>query len=212
MSLQVIGAGVGRTGTYSLKLALERLGLGPTHHMEEVIKDPPRHVPMWHRAALGEPRWDQLYDGFNSAVDWPTASFWKELSEEYPDAKVVLSYRSPESWYESFSETIHKLMQGADQAPPQMKPFLEMAAAVLGKAGFVGPTSRADLIAAYNAHVDAVRAGVPANRLLVFEAREGWEPLCRFLGRGVPEEDFPRTNNRADFWDRLQKGPADAPG
>ncbi|MFN4143467.1 sulfotransferase family protein [Aestuariivirga sp.] len=206
MPLQVIGAGVGRTGTYSLKLALERLGLGPTHHMEEVIKDPPRHVPGWHAAALGKVDWDVLYEGYGSAVDWPTASFWKELSEEYPEAKVVLSTRSPESWHDSFSETIHKLMGGADQAPPHMKPFLEMAAAVLGKAGFSGKTSREELIAAFNAHNDAVKEGVPSGRLLVYEVRDGWEPLCDFLGCDVPDEPFPRSNNREDFWDRIKNG------
>src|SRR2546421_9198083 len=91
MALRVIGAGVGRTGTYSLKLALDRLGLGPTHHMEEVIHDPPRQVPLWTAAARGNPDWRSLYQGYNSAVDWPTASFWKELSELYPKAKVVLT-------------------------------------------------------------------------------------------------------------------------
>ena len=206
MSLQVIGAGVGRTGTHSLKLALERLGLGPAHHMEEVIKDGPRQVPGWHQAALGEPDWDMLYDGYNSAVDWPTASFWRELAEEYPDAKFVLSNRASESWYESFSETINKLMQGADQAPPHMQPFMAMAEAVLGKAGFTGRATREELLDAYNAHVDAVKAELPPGRLLVFDVRDGWEPLCAFLGREVPDEPFPRTNNRADFWDRLKEG------
>lgn len=206
MSIDVIGAGVGRTGTYSLKLALERLGFGPTHHMEEVLKDGARQIPLWHQAATGTPNWDELYRGFHSAVDWPTASFWKELAARFPSAKVILSYRSPESWYESFSETINKLMQGAAHAPPHMQPFMAMAAAVLGKAGFTGKTSREELLAAYNAHVHAVKAGVPADRLLVFEARQGWEPLCRFLGRDVPAEEFPRTNNRADFWDRIKGG------
>lgn len=208
MSIQVIGAGVGRTGTYSLKLALERLGLGPAHHMEEVIKDAPQQVPGWHRAALGEADWDALYAGFNAAVDWPTASFWRELAERYPTAKVILTSRSAESWYDSFSETIHRLMQNAAQAPPHMQPFMEMAAAVIGKAGFMAAT-REELIAAYGAHADAVKRDVPADRLLVFDVREGWEPLCGFLRTAVPDEPFPRTNSREDFWERL-KGPVAA--
>jgi len=206
MPLQVIGAGVGRTGTYSLKLALERLGFGPTHHMEEVIKDVPRHAPAWQRAAEGEADWDALYDGYNSAVDWPTASFWRELAEEYPEAKFVISGRSAESWYDSFSETIHQLMLGADSAPPPMQPFMSMGKAVLGKAGFYGPTGRDALIAAYNAHADAVKAEL-GDRLLVLDYRDGWEPLCRFLSVDVPDEPFPRSNNREDFWDRIKKGP-----
>lgn len=206
MALQVIGAGVGRTGTYSLKLALERLGFGPTHHMEEVIKDVPRHAPAWQRAAEGEADWDALYDGFNSAVDWPTASFWRELAQAYPNASFVISSRSAESWYDSFSETIHKLMQGADQAPPPMQPFMSMGKAVLGKAGFHGTAEREELIAAYNAHVDAVKAGL-GDRLLVFDYRDGWPPLCRFLDVDVPDEPFPRSNSREDFWDRIKNGP-----
>lgn len=207
MTLKVIGAGVGRTGTYSLKLALERLGCGPTHHMEEVIKDVPRNAPAWQKAAEGEANWEELYAGYNSAVDWPTASFWRELMVAYPEAKFVISNRSAESWYDSFSETIHKLMLGADHAPPPMQPFMAMGKAVLGKAGFYGPTTREDLIAAYNAHMNAVKAEIPADRLLVLDYRDGWEPLCRFLGRPVPDEPFPRSNNREDFWDRINKGP-----
>ncbi len=206
MALQVIGAGVGRTGTHALKLALEHLGLGPTHHMEEVLKDPARHIPMWISAVEGNPDWDAIYQGFASAVDWPTASFWKELSEAYPKAKIVLTIRSPESWAESFSETINKLMAGADQAPPHMQPFMKMAKGDLGKAGFIGLSTKEEMIKAFNTHVARVKEGVPADRLLVFEVKDGWEPLCDFLGKPVPSEPFPRTNNRADFWERL-KGP-----
>ena len=103
-------------------------------------------------------------------------------------------------------ETINKLMQGADQAPPHMKPFMAMAQAVLGKAGFTGLTTREEMLDAYNNHVEAVKAELPPGRLLVFDVREGWEPLCTFLGKDVPEEPFPRSNNRADFWDRLKAG------
>ena len=97
MALKVIGAGVGRTGTYSLKLALEQLGLGPCHHMEEVIKNPPVNVPLWHAAAQGKPDWDAAYEGYTSAVDWPTASFWRELAALYPKANVILTARGAES-------------------------------------------------------------------------------------------------------------------
>lgn len=205
MTLHVIGAGVGRTGTQSLKLALNRLGLGPTHHMEDVIADPRRHVPMWAAAAEGKPDWDAIFDGYSSAVDWPTASFWKELSALYPDAKVVLSVRNPESWAESFFETINKLMAGADQAPPEKQPFLQMVKAVKAKAGFVAGASKEQLIEAFNAHADRVKQGLPADRLLIYEVKEGWEPLCRFLGKPVPDEPFPRVNTREDFWARMKK-------
>jgi hypothetical protein len=203
MTLKVIGAGVGRTGTYSLKLALEKLGFAPCHHMEEVIKDMPRHVPLWSAAAKGKPDWAEIYRGYVSAVDWPTAGFFRELNKAYPSAKFVLTHRSPESWVESFSATIYKLLAGADQAPPQMKDWLAMGKAVIDKTGFPAGLDAKGLTEAFNAHIAAVKAAIPANRLLVYQVKEGWEPLCAFLGVAVPDEPFPRTNDRGEFWDRV---------
>ena len=204
MALKIVGAGVGRTGTYSLKLALEQLGLGPCHHMDEVIKNPPVNVPLWTAAAHGKPDWDTLYRGYNSAVDWPTAAFWRELATVYPQANFILTARGAESWYQSYSETIHKLMSTADQAPPHKKPFIEMAAAVIAKTGFTGKLDREALIKAYTGHVQAVKTSIPADRLLVFDVKEGWEPLCEFLGLPVPATPFPRSNDKQEFWDRLR--------
>ena len=204
MTLEVIGAGVGRTGTMSLKLAVEQLGFGPCHHMEEVIKNPPVQVPLWTAAVQGKPDWEAAFRGYNSAVDWPTAAFWRELAAAYPRAKVVLTTRSIESWYASFSETIYKLIGGRDQAPPPMRPLLEMAAGVIAKSGFVDGLDRDGIVAAFNRHVQAVKENIPADRLLVFEVKEGWTPLCRFLGKPVPAEAFPATNNKEEFWDRIK--------
>jgi Sulfotransferase domain len=206
MSLTVIGAGVGRTGTYSLKLALEKLGYGPCHHMEDVIKDPPVHVPLWMSAAQGKPDWAKNYSGFKSAVDWPTASFWNELAHQNPNAKFVLTVRSAKSWAQSFSETIQKLIAGLDQAPPHMRPFIEMGIAVLGKAGFTPTQDHDALVKAFDAHNNAVIAGLPKNRLLVYEVKNGWAPLCKFLDKPFITEQFPKTNNREDFWERIKGG------
>jgi hypothetical protein len=203
MSVRVIGAGVGRTGTYSLKLALEKLGFGPCHHMEEVIFDMPRHVPLWTAAARGRPDWEKIYKGYASAVDWPTAGFFRELSKAFPSAKFILTRRSPESWVESFSATIYKLLASADQVPPEMKEWLAMGAAVIARTGFPTGLDAAGLAKAFNAHSDAVKAAIPADRLLDYQVKEGWEPLCRFLGVAVPAEPFPRTNDRGEFWDRI---------
>jgi hypothetical protein len=134
--MKVIGAGVGRTGTYSLKLAINRLGLGPCHHMEEVLHNRPRQLPLWVAALNGDPDWAAVFDGYESAVDWPTAGFFRELNEAFPDAKFVLTVRSPESWAASFSETIYKLLAGRDEAPDDMKPWLDMAAGVIAMTGF----------------------------------------------------------------------------
>jgi hypothetical protein len=201
--MKVIGAGVGRTGTYSLKLALNQLGLGPCHHMEEVLLNMPVQVPLWSAAADGNPDWAAIYDGYQSAVDWPTGAFFRELSTAYPEAKFVLSTRSPESWTESYSSTIHTLLGSKDQAPEEMRDWLNMAERVISKSGFAPGKSKQELHDAFIAHEQAVKAAIPADRLLVFQAKEGWAPLCDFLSLPVPDTPFPRTNDRAEFWDKV---------
>lgn len=203
MTLHVIGAGVGRTGTYSLKLALNQLGLGPCHHMEEVLLKMPVQVPLWAAAVSGHPDWDAIFDGYESAVDWPTAGFFRELSAAYPAARFILTHRSPESWADSFTATIYKLMASKDQTPPEMHAWLDMAIGVIDKTGFPAGLDRAELMRAFAAHNDAVRAAVPARQLLVYQVKQGWGPLCDFLGVPTPDVPFPRTNDRAEFWDRV---------
>jgi hypothetical protein len=207
--MQVIGAGLGRTGTQSLKLALERLGFGPCHHMEEVFARLGEQVPLWTEAARGAPDWTAIYNGFGSAVDWPTAGFVRELAEVYPDARFILTLRTPDSWADSFGETIGPLMNGVP-LPPEMQDWLAMGRAVLGRSGVHEGLGRDGLMAAFQAHNDAVRGAIPAGRLLVFEVRDGWGPLCAFLGVPVPDEPFPRTNDREAFW-RLVTGGGAAP-
>jgi hypothetical protein len=201
--MQVIGTGVGRTGTHSLKLALNQLGLGPCHHMEQVLHHMPVQVPLWAAALAGRADWRAIYNGYPSAVDWPTAGFFRELYRAYPAAKFVLTHRSAENWADSFGGTIYQLLAARDQAPPEKREWLAMAAGVIAKSGFPPGLDRAALIKAFVAHNEAVKATIPASQLLVYEVKEGWGPLCRFLGVPVPAEDFPRTNNRAEFWDRV---------
>jgi hypothetical protein len=203
MALKVIGTGVGRTGTYSLKLAINQLGLGPCHHMEEVLFNQPGQVPLWAAAASGRPDWKAIYDGYESAVDWPTAGFFRELSEIYPSAKFILTHRSPESWTQSFSETIYKLVAEKDNAPEAMKAWLDMAVGVIARTGFPSGLDRAGLMKAFTVHNDAVKAAIPAHQLLVYQVKEGWDPLCAFLDVPIPAEPFPRTNDRGEFWDRV---------
>ena len=203
MTIRVFGAGVGRTGTYSLKLAVNKLGLGPCHHMEEVLHHMPSQVPLWSAALSGRPDWEEIYRGYNSAVDWPTAGFFREQVAAFPSAKFILTLRTPESWADSFGGTIYTLLAGRDAGPPQMKEWLAMAAGVISKSGFPDGLDRAGLIRKFVAHNEAVRAVIPPERLLVFEVKEGWGPLCKFLKVDVPSEAFPRTNDRAEFWDRV---------
>ena len=203
MSLNVIGAGVGRTGTYSLKLAINQIGLGPCHHMEEVLHNMPQQVPLWSAAVSGQPDWSRIFAGYRSTVDWPTACFFRELVKEFPAAKFVLTVRDPEKWADSFNATIYKLLGGMDQAPPDMRAWLGMACEVIAKTGFPLGLDRDELVQAFTSHNEAVREAIPADRLLEFEVKDGWQKLCDFLDAPVPTTAFPRTNHREEFWDRV---------
>ena len=201
MTLQVIGCGVGRTGTFSLKLALNQLGLGPCHHMEAVVQNKSEQVPLWTGALQGKADWPAIYDGFSSAVDWPTAGFYRELSETYPSAKFVLTVRSPDSWVESFSATIYQLISNRQKAPDDMQAWMDMCIGVIEKSGIVLGLDKASLHSAFVAHNEAVQKAIPADRLLTFQVKDGWQPLCDFLGVPSPSGSFPRTNDREEFWD-----------
>ena len=196
MTLNVVGAGVGRTGTYSLKLALNQLGVGPCHHMDEVLHNMSTQVPLWSAAASDQADWQSIFDGYSCAVDWPTACFFRELLKKFPAARFVLTQRDPERWAESFGATIYKLIENKDQAPEEMSAWLNMASAVIAKTGFPLGLDHDELVRAFNAHNQA-------DQLLIFDVRQGWGPLCDFLEVPVPDGDFPRTNHREEFWDRV---------
>lgn len=206
MTIKVFSAGFGRTGTLSLKQALEQLGFGPCHHMEEVIKTGPAQVQLWSAAADGKPDFKAIFDGYHSAVDWPTAAFWREMAAAYPDAKVVLSSRTPESWVKSFSDTILKVLLDRANWPPHMTDWLNMVTRVVIDRSLGGVTDPAGLIEVFKAHEATVEAAIPADRLLVHSAKDGWEPLCAHLGVPVPSTPYPRTNSTEEFFD-LMKGP-----
>lgn len=206
MGISIIGAGVGRTGTYSLRLAINQLGFGPCHHMEEVLKNMDVQVPLWSEALKGNTNWSSIYKGFKSAVDWPTAGFYRELIKEYPTAKFILTERNPENWADSFGSTIYKLIGGKDKAPEKMHDWLNMANEVIIKTGFPQGLDREGLINGFNAHNKAVKEIIPEEQLLVFQVKDGWEPLCKFLNVPVPDEPFPRTNNREEFWELVNSG------
>lgn len=196
MPLGVIGAGFGRTGTLSLKLALEQLGLGPCYHMTEVLQNP-RSVEHWARAAEGGPMdWDVVFQGYASAVDWPACDYWRELAAHYPEARVILTIRDPEAWFVSTQSTIFGAANSALIEESGIGPIVRAIAA----RHFGGALNdRARLIDAYNRHNSSVRAAIAPSRLLVFQASEGWDPLCRFLDRPVPKTPFPSVNTTDDF-------------
>jgi Sulfotransferase domain len=200
MALKVVGAGFGRTGTLSLKTALERLGFGPCYHMAEVFGRP-EHIAMWHRLAFeNQMDWDRLFSGFHATVDWPSARWWREIAAHYPDAKVLLSVRDPEAWYTSVINTIYQPMKSAapDRAPELVRMQSEMVRkSILAETFDNRFEDKAYAIEVFKRHNQEVRDSVDPARLLEFDVREGWAPLCRFLDVPIPDEPFPRLNDTA---------------
>ena len=196
MALEVIGAGLGRTATFSLKFALEHLGFGPCYHMSEVLAGSRRNVPLWLDAIDGQPDWDAIFEGFASTTDYPACNYWRELAEYYPDAKVVLTVRDPDSWFESVGATIFSDgMQGSLRGSPTGDMMQGLIFEVFG--GRIG--DRAFMTEWFANRNQAVIDALPRERLLVFSPKEGWEPLCAFLGVPVPAEPFPRVNSRDEI-------------
>ncbi len=203
MALQVIGVGMPRTGTLSLKTALEQLGFGPCHHMTEVFAHP-EQWPLWDRIGDGEPvEWEEIFGPYRSTTDAPGVYFWRQLMARYPDAKLVLTERDPESWCDSMAATIfspqHRaLLQGSPIGAIVAK-LARLSWSGRDDALRSGPPSRETMIELFRTHSAAVRAEVPPERLLVYRVSQGWGPLCAFLGVPVPEADFPRLNNAEAF-------------
>ena len=201
MPLEVIGAGFGRTGTLSLKTALEELGFGPCHHMTEIIKDMWRQGRIWNRVVAGNERdWDHVFAGYRATVDWPSCNYYAELAEAYPQAKVILTVRDSEKWYASMTETIFRMQQRLILRVLMKIPGLPIRfAQTVFDQTFNFDTGRDNAIATFERHNAEVRQRIPAERLLVFEVAQGWEPLCAFLGVPVPDRPFPRVNDREEF-------------
>ena len=205
--MRLIGAGLGRTGTLSLKAALERLGYGPCYHMIEVLTAPERARHWLARTQSGSHEWDTIFAGYRATVDWPAAAFWRELIERHPDAKVLLSRRDADRWYDSVMHTIYPVMkQGPPaRAPRVLRDFHEMVYELIVERTFGGRLEdRTHAKRVYEEHNRAVIEAVPAARLLVYEPGDGWEPICRFLGVPVPDAEFPHLNDTA--WYRARTG------
>ncbi len=212
MSLQIIGPGFGRTGTKTTKTALEHLGFGPCHHMYEVFENPPQ-VAHWTAIAAGETvDMRDVFAGYRSQIDWPGAHVWRETAKAFPDAKVLLTMRPEESWWRSYSKTIGKFMKHFKnlEVPPHI---FEMACAMetlVDNGTFGGrPNDKETVLAAYRQRKADVEAEIAADRLLVFDVAEGWEPLCAFLDVPVPDAPFPHENKKEDFWAALGGEPQD---
>lgn len=194
----------------STKAALEQLGLAPCYHFVTQFERP-QDVVVWQAAANGESvDWTALFADFGSAVDWPESVFYKQLMEVYPDAKVLLNVRDPEKWYESISNTVYPASRSGLSAPPDT--VMGGAAHMIDSIGWQGIfqgqfEDKAHALAAFERWNQEVKEYVPADRLLVWEVKEGWEPLCRFLNVAVPDAPFPRLNDAESFRERFMTMP-----
>lgn len=204
----------------SLKVALERLGFAPCYHMTELFKHP-SHGKFWEKAVHGEPvDWREVFRDYGSAVDWPACSFYKELMEEYPDAKVILTIRDPVRWHESVMKTIYNAGNPDAGSPffalvgffaPRMKRTGRMAGELIWRGTFDGRFEDKEYATSvFERRNKEVRENVPPEKLLVYEMKEGWEPLCRFLDVPVPDEPFPKLNDAATFRRMILAGYASA--
>jgi len=200
MTLSLIGAGFGRTGTMSAKTALEILGLGPCHHMVEVNNNDAQRI-IWRKIAAEESRdWDTAFTGYHAAVDWPSAFYWRELSDYYPGAKVLLTVRSAESWYESMTQTIFPTISAITDTST-------IAVELIRKRVFGGMLyDKTHAIALYNKNIADVQSTLAADRLLTYNVGDGWEPLCSFLEVPIPRQAFPHTNSSHEFNLRQKSG------
>jgi hypothetical protein len=201
MGMQVIGAGLGRTGTLSLKIALEQLGFGPCYHMAELMMNPER-APLWIAAADGKPDWDAIFKGYASTTDYPACLYWRELAQKYPDAKLILTKRDKEKWFESTQATIFSEGMSERIRGMPMEPFFEKT---VWRDFGARIHDREFMTSYFEKHNAAVEAGVAKKRLLVYDVAQGWEPLCRFLGVAVPAAPFPKVNSREDMQARMSK-------
>jgi hypothetical protein len=202
--MQVFGAGFGRTGTMSLKIALEKLGMGPCYHMREVVSRP-SHIKLWYDISRGEhPNWNRLFSGFNSAVDFPVSLFYKQLINQFPDAKFILTLREFDKWYISTVNTIYKvpniLPDWFKMVVYPIRMFIAMQVNLIWVDLFKNKFSdRESAKLVYYEHIRSVKKTIPADKLLIYHVKEGWGPLCEFLNVDVPEIPFPKVNDTAEM-------------
>jgi hypothetical protein len=211
--MRVIGAGLPRTATTTQMVALEQLGFGACYHMRDLLADLESGLPLWESVADGSPDWERTFDGANSTVDWPSARFYRELMDYYPDAKILLSVRDAEGWVRSMRSTVWGIFHGdsvihhVSDARAVLDPLWQRYTALMRRitwedrtGALAGDTSsEAGLAAVMNRWNDEVKRTVPAERLLVWDPAEGWEPLCAFLEVEVPAEPLPRLNDTMSF-------------
>lgn len=211
--MRVIGAGLPRTATTTLMIALEQLGFAPCYHMRDLLGDLQGGLPLWEAVAEGNPDWERIFGEAQSTCDWPSARFWRELCDYYPESKVILSVRDPDAWVSSMRETvwgmyfgesvIHHVCRARAALDPDWRGFMALMTRITwdSEGGALAGDTFTDegLAAAMRRWNDEVKDTAPPGRLLVWDPREGWEPLCRFLEIETPAEPLPRINDTGSF-------------
>jgi hypothetical protein len=220
--MKVIGAGLPRTATTTQMFALEQLDCGPCYHMRDLLMDLEGGLPLWEAALDGRPDWEAIFGEACSTVDWPSAFYYRQLMDHYPEAKVLLSVRGGEEWALSMEKTIwgmwhgdsviHYLNKARTVVDPVWARYITMMGRMNFEPGgaFEGATDRAGLIAAMERWNEGVKAHVPAERLLVWNPAEGIEPLCEFLGLELPQDELPRLNDTKAFREGIIGGALDS--
>jgi len=202
--MEVIGAGYGRTGTFSLKIALEELGY-PCYHGREMIKnvytDPQKWVQLYRgNITSAEMNKYLISSGFKATADFPASIFWEGFFKANPNAKVILTIRDPNKWYESLRQTIYKFTKESSiifMFHPMARFVWPADNEILWDGYFENRFQDKEFaINKFNQHINEVKRKVPANQLLVYDVKEGWEPLCKFLNKPVPKKPFPKVNDR----------------
>jgi Sulfotransferase domain len=212
MALKIVGVGLGRTGTNSLKVALEQLLASPCYHMFELIANP-QQVPIWEAAVRGEAvDWHALLDGYGATVDWPGCAFWRDLVAANPDAPVLLSTRdSAQTWWASMEKTIVPALQGPMLSEqPDLMRGQEMVRELFRTRFTPDFADRDAAIAQYERHCDDVRREIAPARLIEWQPRDGWEPICSHLGLAVPDGPFPHENSSEDFGENVERSLAES--
>jgi len=207
--MKVIGAGFGRTGTTSLKVALQRLGFGPCLHMIDLLSGNPELADTFREAYDGKPTdWETALEGWESCVDWPGCSFYQRFIELWPNAPVILNVRDPEGWYKSTYNTIYQAAMVIPQTPEQLaRPAARMLRRIVWEGDLQGKfENKQAAIEIFEAWNEKAKATVPKERLLVFDVLDGWQPLCDFLGVDAPDEPFPHKNDTQSFLDMINRG------
>ena len=207
MPLKIVGAAFGRTGTKSIKIALEKLGFGPCHHMF-VLHNNPNQIALWRAVARGEkPCWDKIFTDYQASIDWPSARYWRELSEHFENAKVLLTIRNEDSWFDSVQRTIYPIMRDhASLQPSSKREQISVAHDIIVRQTFNGKMDDRNYAKqVYRNYIEEVRRSIAPERLLNYSITEGWGSLCAFLNVPVPDEPFPSTNSTQQFLDRRSR-------